>query len=71
MLALVIIDVVIIGLYMIIEGARGSLVVKKVLNREHPEEIVGVSMYTHHPSSQGWISGCPLLHVYTNEKTFH
>lgn len=43
-LILVIFDVVIIGTYMIIEIARENLMVDKVLNREHPEEVTGVSM---------------------------
>ena len=43
-LALVIIDVVIIGTYMVVEGARNRLVAERVLNREHPQEITGVSI---------------------------
>ena len=42
-LALVIIDVVIIGMYTLVEDSRGLLVVEKVLNREHPQDTIGVS----------------------------
>ena len=42
-LALVIIDKVIIGLYLIVEGVRGHLIVEKVPNRDYPEETTGVS----------------------------
>ena len=43
MLALVIIDIFIIGLYMLVEGVRGHLIVEEVPNRDHPEETTGVS----------------------------
>ena len=41
-LALVVIDAVIIGMYTIVEGVRNQLEVEKVLNRENPQEITGV-----------------------------
>lgn len=42
-LALVIIDVLIIGIYLCIERIRGELVVMRVLNREKSQDIIGVS----------------------------
>ena len=38
------IDVVIIGVYTIMEGVSGHLHVEQVLNRENQEEIKGVSV---------------------------
>ena len=43
-LVLVIIDAVIIGFYLVVEGIRDQLVVEKVLNRENSEDIIGVSL---------------------------
>ena len=42
-LVLVIIDVIIIGGYLLVEGVRDQLVVDKVLNRENPQDVIGVS----------------------------
>ena len=42
--ALLVIDVVIIGVYTIMEGVSGHLHVEQVLNRENQEEIKGVSV---------------------------
>lgn len=42
-LVLVIIDVIIIGGYLLVEGIRDQLVVDKVLNRENPQDVIGVS----------------------------
>ena len=42
-LCLVVIDVFILGLYMLVEGARGQLHVRRIKNRENPEDIIGVS----------------------------
>ena len=43
MLCLVVIDISILGLYMLIEGVRGQLEATRVMNRENPEDIIGVS----------------------------
>ena len=43
-LVLVIIDAVIIGCYLVVEGIRDQLVVEKVLNRENSEDVIGVSL---------------------------
>ena len=43
-LVLVIIDAVIIGFYLVVEGIRDQLVVEKVLNRENSEDVIGVSL---------------------------
>ena len=40
-----VIDTTILGLYMLIEGVRGQLEVKRVMNRENPEDIIGVSEF--------------------------
>lgn len=42
-LVLVIIDAIIIGGYLLVEGIRHQLVVDKVLNRENPQDVIGVS----------------------------
>jgi len=44
-LCLVIIDTTILGLYMLIEGVRGKLEVERVVNRENPQDIIGVSKF--------------------------
>ena len=43
-LVLVIIDAVIIGCYLVVEGIRDQLVVEKVLNRENSKDVIGVSL---------------------------
>ena len=45
-LVLVIIDVIIIGAYLAVEGIQGQLVVEKVLNRENPRDVIGVSWFS-------------------------
>ena len=42
-LSLVVIDLVILGVYTLVEGLRGNLGVKLTTNRELPEETFGVS----------------------------
>jgi len=44
-LCLVVIDISILGLYMLVEGVRGQLEVQRVMNREKPEDIIGVSKF--------------------------
>lgn len=41
-LCLVIIDLIILGMYTVIESIRGNLGVKTISNREMPEETIGV-----------------------------
>ena len=41
-LCLVIIDFIILGVYTMIEAIRGNLGVKRIVNREMPEETIGV-----------------------------
>ena len=41
-LCLVIIDLIILGVYTMIEAIRGNLGVKRIANREMPEETIGV-----------------------------
>ena len=43
-LVLVVIDIVIIGGYLAVEGIRDQLVVDKVSNRENPQDVIGVSL---------------------------
>ena len=45
-LCLVIIDVFILGIYTVNEGAKGNLGVKLISNRELPEETIGVTIHT-------------------------
>ena len=40
---LVVLDVIIIGLYLLIAGLRGDLGVDLVPNRENPVDLIGVS----------------------------
>ena len=42
-LCLVVIDILILGLYMLVEGVRGQLGVEKIINRANSESITGVS----------------------------
>ena len=42
-LSLVVIDLVILGVYTLVEGLRGNLGVKLTTNRELPQETFGVS----------------------------
>ena len=46
-LCLVVIDVAILGVYTLIEGLKGNLGVKLIMNRELPRETVGVSECIH------------------------
>ena len=44
-LCLVVIDISILGLYMLVEGVRGQLEATRVKNMENPEDITGVSKF--------------------------
>ena len=42
-LCLVTIDVLILGVFLLVEGVRGRLTTRLIPNRERPREIIGVS----------------------------
>ena len=42
-LSLVVIDICILGLYMLVDGVRGQLKANRIENRENPEDTIGVS----------------------------
>jgi gamma-aminobutyric acid type B receptor len=46
-LALVVIDIIIIGVYMLVEGIQDQLMVERVLNRDYPEEVTGPTAEVH------------------------
>ena len=45
MLFLVVIDISILGLYKLVDGVRGQLEAKQIVNRENPEDMIGVSEF--------------------------
>jgi len=42
-LSLVVIDISILGLYIFVDGVRGQLEANRIVNRENPEDVIGVS----------------------------
>ena len=56
-LCLVIADVLILGVYLLVEGVKGHLGTNLILSREHPQDIIGVSVLF------------LLLNSYVNHKT--
>lgn len=53
------IDLIILIIYTAVEGARGSLTAMKVINRENPEDVFGVSGLVHvHVRAVGYVPRC-------------
>ena len=42
-LCLLIADVLILGVYLLVEGVKGELTTRLIPNREHPKDTIGVS----------------------------
>ena len=42
-LLLVLTDVLILGVFLLVEGVKGELYTDRIINREHPREVIGVS----------------------------
>ena len=51
-LLLAVIDVSILGLYMLVDGVRGQLGATRIVNRENPEDMIGVSEFQERLSSE-------------------